>query len=83
MVVLATVATVIASQSIISVAYSLTEQTMQLGFLPRMRVQHRPATRRVRSTHTCRQLALLAAGTLGAVITFGSSGALGGCDSVV
>jgi KUP system potassium uptake protein len=36
----ATVATVIASQSIISGAYSLTQQAIQLGFLPRMRVLH-------------------------------------------
>ena len=34
------VATVIASQSIISGAYSLTQQAIQLGFLPRMRVMH-------------------------------------------
>ena len=40
MVAFATVATVIASQSIISGAYSLTQQAMQLGFLPRMRVMH-------------------------------------------
>jgi len=36
MVAFATVATVIASQSIISGAYSLTQQAIQLGFLPRM-----------------------------------------------
>ena len=47
----ATMATVIASQSIISGAYSLTQQAMQLGFLPRMRVRTRPATRRGRSTY--------------------------------
>src|SRR6201998_2624887 len=40
MVAFATMATVIASQSIISGAYSLTQQAIQLGFLPRMRVQH-------------------------------------------
>jgi KUP system potassium uptake protein len=40
MVAFATIATVIASQSIISGAYSLTQQAMQLGFLPRMRVRH-------------------------------------------
>ena len=38
MVAFATLATVIASQSIISGAYSLTQQAIQLGFLPRMRV---------------------------------------------
>src|SRR6476661_7890503 len=40
MVAFATVATIIASQAIISGAYSLTQQSMQLGFLPRMRVLH-------------------------------------------
>ena len=37
---LATVATVIASQSIISGAYSMTQQAIQLGFLPRMNIVH-------------------------------------------
>ena len=40
MVAFATLATVIASQSIISGAYSLTQQAIQLGLLPRMRVTH-------------------------------------------
>src|SRR5262249_44462798 len=40
LVVLATVATVIASQSIISGVYSLTQQAIQLGFLPRMNIVH-------------------------------------------
>jgi KUP system potassium uptake protein len=37
-VILATVATVIASQAVISGAYSLTRQAIQLGLLPRMRI---------------------------------------------
>jgi len=37
MVLLATVATVIASQSVISGAFSVTRQTVQLGFLPRIK----------------------------------------------
>ena len=37
-VVLATMATVIASQAVISGAYSMTKQAIQLGFLPRMQV---------------------------------------------
>lgn len=37
---LATVATIIASQSLISGAYSLTQQAIQLGFCPRMRIVH-------------------------------------------
>jgi KUP system potassium uptake protein len=37
---LATIATVIASQAVISGAFSVTRQAMQLGFVPRMEVQH-------------------------------------------
>ena len=37
---LATCATVIASQAVITGAYSMTRQAMQLGFVPRMLVQH-------------------------------------------
>ncbi|HZX33146.1 MAG TPA: potassium transporter Kup [Rhodocyclaceae bacterium] len=40
MVMLSTVATVIASQAVISGAFSVTRQAMQLGFVPRMEVQH-------------------------------------------
>jgi KUP system potassium uptake protein len=40
MVILATVATVIASQAMISGAFSIARQCMQLGFLPRMTVRH-------------------------------------------
>ncbi len=40
MVVLATVATVIASQAVISGAFSVTQQVIQLGFLPRMNIRH-------------------------------------------
>ncbi|HTZ69631.1 MAG TPA: potassium transporter Kup [Acetobacteraceae bacterium] len=40
MVVLATAATVIASQALISGAFSISRQCMQLGFLPRMTVRH-------------------------------------------
>ena len=43
MVVLATAATVIASQATISGAYSMTQQAVQLGYLPRMAVQHTSA----------------------------------------
>ena len=40
MLVLATMATVIASQSLITGVYSLTQQAMHLGFLPRIQVVH-------------------------------------------
>ncbi|MFO0613299.1 MAG: KUP/HAK/KT family potassium transporter [Polyangiaceae bacterium] len=40
LVILATLATIIASQALISGAYSLTHQAVQLGFLPRVTVTH-------------------------------------------
>jgi KUP system potassium uptake protein len=40
MIVLATMATVIASQAVISGAFSITRQAIQLGFLPRMNTVH-------------------------------------------
>ena len=43
LVLLATVATVIASQAVISGAFSVTQQAVQLGFLPRLRILHTSA----------------------------------------
>jgi len=40
LVVLATAATVIASQALITGAFSVTKQVIQLGFLPRLQIQH-------------------------------------------
>ena len=40
MIILATIATVIASQAVISGAFSIIKQAMQLGYLPRMDVMH-------------------------------------------
>ncbi|HEY5090049.1 MAG TPA: potassium uptake protein [Polyangia bacterium] len=40
MVIIATVATVVASQALISGAYSLTRQAVQLGYLPRVTIVH-------------------------------------------
>lgn len=42
-VVLSTLATIIASQAVISGAYSITRQAIQLGFLPRMKILHTSA----------------------------------------
>ncbi|MGH6739802.1 MAG: potassium transporter Kup, partial [Bradyrhizobium sp.] len=78
---LATIATVIASQAIISGVYSLTQQSIQLGFLPRMQINHT-------TSHAIGQIYvplvnwLLAAATLGAVIMFGSSDALAGAYGI-
>jgi len=81
MVAFATMATIIASQAIISGAYSLTQQAIQLGFLPRMRILH-TASQAKGQIYMPIVNWLLAAGTLGAVITFGSSDALGGAYGI-
>ena len=44
-VILATLATIIASQAVISGAYSITQQAMHLGFLPRMQIMHTSASK--------------------------------------
>jgi KUP system potassium uptake protein len=44
MIVLATIATVIASQAVITGAYSLTRQAIQLGLLPRFEIRHTSET---------------------------------------
>ncbi|MBT8768664.1 potassium transporter Kup [Pseudomonas sp. DB1] len=75
MVALATLATVIASQAVISGAFSLTRQAMQLGYIPRMFVQHT-------SSHEQGQIYIgsvnwgLMVGVVLLVLGFESSGAL-------
>jgi KUP system potassium uptake protein len=44
LVILATLATIIASQAVITGAFSLTQQAIQLGFLPRMEIQRTSET---------------------------------------
>jgi len=78
---LATVATVIASQSIISGAYSLTQQAINLGFLPRMSVIHTEG-REIGQIYVPFVNWALAAGTLIAVVGFGSSDALSGAYGI-
>jgi KUP system potassium uptake protein len=81
LVVLATVATVIASQAIISGAYSLTQQAIQLGFLPRMNIIH--TTRyEIGQIYVPFVNWTLAMATLAAVIGFGSSDALAGAFGI-
>jgi len=75
LVVLATVATIIASQAVISGAFSITQQAMQLGYAPRMEVQHT-------SSHEMGQIYLpginraLFVGVVALVLGFGSSTSL-------
>src|SRR5204863_1810938 len=81
MVALATAATVIASQAVISGAYSLTKQAVQLGFLPRMTIVHTSA-REVGQIYIPSLNWLLCAVVIGAVIGFGSSSRLAGAYGV-
>jgi KUP system potassium uptake protein len=75
MVLLATAATVIASQAVITGAYSLSQQAIQLGLLPRLEIRHTSATL-VGQIFMPRVNALLLAGVLLLVFVFRSSSAL-------
>jgi len=77
----ATLATVIASQAIISGVFSLTQQAVQLGFLPRMHIKH-TASHEIGQIYVPLVNWLLAAATLGAVIGFGTSDALAGAYGI-
>jgi KUP system potassium uptake protein len=81
LVALATLATIIASQAIITGTYSLTQQAIHLGFLPRITILHTAG-------HEIGQIYIpfvnwtLATATLAAVIGFGSSDALAGAYGI-
>jgi len=75
MVVLATAATVIASQAVITGAYSLTSQAIQLGLLPRLEVRHTSA-QLAGQIYMPRVNALLLIGVLALVVFFRSSSAM-------
>ncbi|MGC2054226.1 MAG: KUP/HAK/KT family potassium transporter, partial [Pseudolabrys sp.] len=81
LVVLATAATIIAAQAIISGAFSLTQQAIRLGFLPRMNIIHTAG-------HEMGQIYIplvnwsLAVASIAAVIGFGSSHALAGAYGI-
>src|SRR3546814_15160151 len=75
MIALATAATVIASQAVITGAFSISRQAMQLGYILRMAMRHT-------STETIRQIYIpginwmLAVLVIALVLAFGSSTAL-------
>ena len=75
MVVLATAATVIASQAVITGAYSMTRQAIQLGLLPRLEIRH-TSEAQVGQIYIPRVNLLLLLGVLMLVVQFRSSGAL-------
>lgn len=74
-VVLATCATIIASQAVITGAYSLTKQAIQLKLLPRMRMQHTSDTQEGQ-IYMPGVNVLLLLGVLALVLAFGSSSKL-------
>jgi len=77
LVVLATAATVIASQAVISGVFSVTTQAVSLGLLPRLRVEHSSASVAGQIyVPTMNWILMVAA--LALVVGFGSSAALGG-----
>jgi KUP system potassium uptake protein len=75
MIALATAATVIASQAVISGAYSLTAQAIQLGLLPRLEVRHTSESQ-FGQIFIPRVNFILLIGVLLLVVQFRSSGAL-------
>jgi KUP system potassium uptake protein len=75
MIVLATVATVIASQAVITGAYSLVAQAIQLGLLPRLAIRHTSAEHHGQ-IYIPRVTVALLAGVLLLVGLFRTSGAL-------
>src|SRR3954466_15003384 len=72
MVALATAATVIASQATISGAYSMTQQAIQLGYLPRMAIEHTSA-KTIGQIYVPAVNWILLAVVAAAVVGFGSS----------
>jgi KUP system potassium uptake protein len=75
LVVLATVATVIASQAVISGAFSLTMQAVQLGYSPRLDIEHTSAREMGQIYLPAVNWGLMVA-CIGLVLGFGSSGHL-------
>lgn len=75
MVVMATVATVIASQAVITGAYSITRQAIQLGLIPRLEIRH-TSGEHFGQIYMPRVNAFLFAGVLLLVLMFRSSSAL-------
>src|SRR6185312_12104752 len=75
LVALATVATIIASQAVISGVFSITRQAVQLGQLPRMDIRHTSVTERGQ-IYVPRMNAMLCIGVVLIVLIFKSSNAL-------
>src|SRR4029079_5969254 len=77
LVILSTMAAVIASQAVISGVFSLTRQAIQLGYLPRMEIQHTSETE-IGQIYIPRINWLLMAGVTATVVGFSPSDKLAG-----
>ena len=75
LILLATVSTVIASQAVITGAFSISRQALQLGFLPRMHIQHTSESEQGQVYMPRVNWGLMVA-TMVLVVGFGSSGNL-------
>jgi len=72
LVILATAATIIASQAVISGAFSMVQQAVQMGLLPRLEIQHTSETQ-YGQIYLPRINLILAVGVVVLVVAFGSS----------
>src|SRR4030043_1610492 len=81
MVALATAATVIASQALISGVFSLTQQAIDLGFCPRLRIVHTSQEIKGQIYVPALNYSLMIA-CLGVVIGFGESSGLAGAYGI-
>ena len=72
LVILATSATIIASQAMLTGAFSLSHQAIRLGYLPRMAIRH-TASEQMGQVYVPVVNWLMLIGTLGLVVTFGAS----------
>lgn len=79
--IIATLAAIIASQAVISGAYSMTRQAIQLGFLPRMAVLHTSA-REAGQIYMPAVNWMLLLGVIAVVLFFGSSSGLAGAYGI-
>ena len=81
LVMLATLATIIASQACITGAFSVSRQALQLGFIPRMRIDH-TSENQEGQIYLPRINWLLMAGVMAVVLIFQNSSALAGAYGV-
>ena len=81
LVVLASSATVIASQAVITGAFSITRQAVQLGYLPRMLVRH-TSEQEIGQVYVPAMNGILLVAVVATVLGFRSSDALGGAYGI-